>query len=273
MKRLISLLTLLVFFSFPSLNSGYAAVSSPWSTTYNCAEWTQSSGAPSCDGLQSYGSWTCNPGAKEEQITAAANNPNGGGGRGQRQWVGDGANVNSGGLKISFLSAYSELWVRWYMRYQNGFKWNPLIYDKILYFNPGESRAVVPEWYGADQSNVWTFSGQNYTGSGGWTTIMGGSASDGQWHAYEVHLKMDTNGSNGTAEMWIDGIKRVSHTNVNFGTQSGWTYFVIGENQSSPNNGGCFYVDFDDISVSITGYIGLITNTLAPAPPSSLTVQ
>src|SRR4030065_730815 len=32
-----------------------AVVTLPWSTTYNCPDWTQSDGVPSCDGLLDYG--------------------------------------------------------------------------------------------------------------------------------------------------------------------------------------------------------------------------
>jgi len=242
---------LLIFFP----ETSFAGVNIPWSTTYNCGEWSQGGESPSCDGLRGYGNWTCS--GNREHITSAANNPNGGGGKGQRHWEGDGTNRNSGSLAIEFNSLQPELWVRWYMRYEKGFKWSPLIYDKWLYFNPGEARAVVPEWHG-ENTNIWVNTSGNHRSSAanGWFAVMNGPTSDGRWHYYEIHLKMDTNGKNGVAEMWIDGNIKLSYGNVNFGTAGGWTYIVIGENQRSPNNGRCMFVDFDDIKISNQGYIG-----------------
>src|SRR5437867_9355689 len=78
----------------------------PWSTTYNCLEMVQGTSpwnaypAPLCDSIQSFGGWTAN--GQGEQITSAANNPGGGGGRGQRQWVCDGSNCNSGSTIVNF---------------------------------------------------------------------------------------------------------------------------------------------------------------------------
>ena len=102
-----------------------AAVDLPWSTTYDCLEWDQSQGSPSCDGLALGGGWTCE--GLGEQITSDANYPNGAGGKGQRHWKGDGIdNVTSGGLSLAFQTPQKELWIRWYMRYEEGFKWSYL---------------------------------------------------------------------------------------------------------------------------------------------------
>src|SRR5688500_1127099 len=84
-----------------------ALINLPWSTTFNCPEWNQSLGLLAsivkCNGLAGGGAWTSSAGSKE-QITSAANNPSGGGGRGQRSWIGDGVNNGSGGMSVSFLS-------------------------------------------------------------------------------------------------------------------------------------------------------------------------
>ncbi len=251
-----------------------APVALPWSTTYNCPTWTQSNGLSeatvNCDSLKGWGTWTCS-GGKEEQITSAANYTAGGGGNGQRQWVGDGVNSNSGGLWIEFASVQSEFWVRWYMRYQAGFKWSIFNYDKILYVNSGQSNPVVIEWYGSDESAFWVLTpSANYrSGTGkGWTSTMGGAGSDGLWHYYEAHLKTDTNGSNGVAEMWIDGTQVLADNSVNYNTTPGWNFILIGSNQASPNNGGCMAVDFDDIKISNTGYIGPLSTLAKPQRPT-----
>lgn len=253
-------------------------VTLPWSTTYNCPTWTQSDGlgeaTVNCDSLKGWGTWKCDQQAdgiiKEEEITSAANHAAGDGGKGQRQWNGDGVNKNSGGLSIEFTPAQPEFWVRWYMRYQAGFQWNPLSYDKIIYIDVNAKNTpplykntdIIIEWYGANQSRIHVQSvagGQSLhsaSGVGSWPSTMGGAGSDGLWHSYEVHLKMDTTGSNGVAEMWIDGTQVIFYNTVNFGTYDGWTQILFGSNQLSPNNGGCRSVDFDDIAIRNTGYIG-----------------
>ena len=182
-----------------------ASVSLPWSTTYNCGEWEGTSGL-SCSGLQIHGVTACD--VHYEQITSSADYSGGGGGRGQRHWENDGQNHNTGGFDLYFNSAQSQLWIRWYMRYQSGFAWNPLGYDKIfdIASTVGGYDAIVEFTY--DRFDV-VAQGASYHHyfDPGWTGIMGGSTSDGQFHCYEVHLKMDTNGANGIAEFWLDGIE------------------------------------------------------------------
>jgi hypothetical protein len=103
----------------------------------------------------------------------------------------------------------------------------------------------------------------------------GNRQSDGQWHAYEVHLKLNTPGiADGVAETWIDGIRRISATGIDFIRTGGWTYLAMAENAGYAANGRDAYVDYDDVVISTTGYIGpLPTDTLAPAAPTNLTVQ
>ncbi len=246
-----------------------AGVDLAWSTTYDCSDWSQG-GALNCDGISAYGDWTC--GSQGEQITSAANNSSTG--NGQRHWKGAGKNVNSGGLVINFNSPQSELWIRWYMRYEPGFQWSTLGYDKILYLD-----GTVPEFYDWDRVNV-NVGGVNHASeTGGWDTVMrngmpdpatGHRTSDGQFHCYEIHLK--NSGSNGAAEFWVDGVKYLSESNVNYGTD--FTHVIIGSNQSSPGNSGCSYVDFDDVAISNTGYIGPLSRTKPaikkPSAPANL---
>jgi hypothetical protein len=250
--------------------TGQAGVNLPWSTSYDCSDWSQG-GQLSCDSLVKYGDWTCGSGQKE-QITAQANNPLGAGGKGQRQWAGDGTNDNSGSTVITFNAPQRELWIRWYMRYEAGFKWSALQYDKLIYLD----NTTVPEFYGWDSVNVYTApSGNHASATGGWDTVMkngaidpatGHRTSDGQWHWYEVHLKND--GTNGIAEFWVDGVRYLSAANVNFGTD--FTHVIIGENQNSPNNGGCSFIDFDDLAISSTGSLGPVAGAKRPAAPKNL---
>jgi hypothetical protein len=255
------------FLSFPGRSE--AGVNLPWSTTYNCSDWNGSGGV-NCDSLTMHGGWTCE--GQAEQITAAANNSSAG--KGQRHWKGDGQNVNSGGLTIPFNSPQSEIWVRWYMRYQAGFKWSSLGYDKIIYLD----NTTVPEFYGWDRLNVYAGGSNHASTTGGWDTVMkageldpatGHRRADGKWHWYEVHLK--NNGSSGIIEFWVDGVKYLSQNNASIGTD--FTEVLFGSNQNNPNNGGCYYVDYDDIAISTTGYIGPLSGSepgKKPSPPKNL---
>ena len=279
--------TLFMFCMFLLLpNVASAAVNLPWSTTYNCSDWTQSNGLQTvnCDGLRGEGGWTCDNGAgtvREEQITAAANYSGGGGGKGQRHWLGDGVNNVSGGLAAAFQSSQSELWVRWYMRYEQGFEWNPYLGNqKILYFDPTAFPRLIVEYYGQDRVQIYSYaSGQGYPSVGnGWNTIManggtdarGNKTSDGQWHLWEFHVKMDTNGSNGVLELWIDNNKVIDVNNANLAAAP-LSSLLIGSNGFTPGNGRCMYVDYDDIVIRPTGPIGgSMPDKLAPSPANGL---
>ena len=288
-NKLFSLLMLsLAFFLQPSALN--AAVNLPWSTTYNCPDWTQSNGLSNitCDGLSTHGGWTCSNGdgtVEEEQITVAANYSGGSGGKGQRHWKGDGTNNVSGGLRIAFNSPQSELWIRWYMRYEQGFEWNPLVQDKILYIDVGTHPFLIFGYNWPDEIQFSADGNPYSVGTGnGWNTIMvngttdarGNKRSDGQWHLYEIHIKMDTNGGNGIGEVWIDGIKRFFRSDMDFGSQTGkigWSHIAIGENNQIPTTTRCMYVDFDDIIISTTGPIGGGVDAQAPSVPAGLTAQ
>ena len=237
-----------------------AAVDLPWSTTYDCLEWDQSQGSPSCDGLALGGGWTCE--GLGEQITSDANYPNGAGGKGQRHWKGDGIdNPNSGGLSLSFNTPQKELWIRWYMRYEEGFKWSYLNYDKWLYIHTNVKGCdVIPEFCWSNGIVVGVQGGgdayQIYNDSRGWQYVYG-TESDGSWFCVEIHIKMDTNGSDGVGELWLDGKLVASNYAVNYSSnnstaQQGWTWFLVGSNQKSANNGRPMYVDFDDFYVTNT---------------------
>jgi hypothetical protein len=240
-----------------------AGVDLPWATTFSCGDWRQPGDALACDGLVSGGNWACTQGgAFYEQIIPEAGNPTGGGGSGQRHFIGDGHNVNSGGTVVTFNQAQPELWIRWYMRYSPGFAWSRLDYQKILYIHtdrPGTD--VLPEWYGADGFRVYA---QNGGGSYsceqcGWATLNKGNGADGEWHYYELHIRMDTNGHDGVIESWIDGSRIISVADADLGTRPGWYGILIGSNQSIPANGGCASVDYDDIAVSNLGAIGPVS--------------
>jgi hypothetical protein len=274
----------------PRAQSGLA-----FSTTFNCPDWNQTMGgadqnvcAPG-DGIDGWGAWTTSKGTVDS-ITSAANFPGGGGGKGLRHMRGDGGNNNGGGIRIVFPSRLNDLWIRFYMRYQSGFGWeyDQPHYTKDLYVNVNATNqgsiftiGFHNGYFGVGLVNPGSMNLVDTSRQGGWQDINRGTKGDGQWHAYETHVKMDTNGSNGIAESWVDGILVHRHTNVNWGGSTGWHGFewlLLGSNQNKViNNGVEMYTDYDDVAVSGTGYIGPIgggqsSSSGAPSAPVNLRI-
>ena len=221
---LLALTVIILTLYYPNIS--ISAVNLPWSTTFDCNDWkTSDGGYTGCDGLNKHGTWSCDNGdgtRMEEQITSAANYPGGGGGKGQRHWIGDGVNNISGGLSASFTSPQNEIWMRWYMRYESGFEWNVLNNQKIIYFDPISYTRLIIHYYGIDKIRVYSYAAktgyasQNGTG---WKSMMGGLSSDGKWHLWEIHIKMDTNGKNGIIELLTDGKRVINERTANLGGQ------------------------------------------------------
>jgi len=248
-------------------------------TTFNCPDWNQSMGltdAVVCsagDGIAGSGMWTAN--GYGDEITANANNPGGGGGKGFRHYRGNGQNSDGGGLQITLPTSVREMWVRFYMRYSLGFAWSggAPSYTKENYWGACGSGCVV---FGIQGNHSWgvNYNGAtNYPSSLSWSASQGGSTGDGKWHAYEYHLKQ--NGTAGTIEVWVDGVRYLNTTTANLGSTP-WQSFKLGENQADVT--GCSpicYTDYDDIAISTTGYIGPIGG--APSgtipPPQNLRVN
>jgi hypothetical protein len=246
-------------------------------TTFNCADWNQSMGlgesnvCSSGDGIAGNGGWTSPGHPLGDEITSAANNPAGGGGKGFRHWVADGVNSGGGGIRILF-PARSEVWIRYYIRYQSGFAWGSSTFHKHIYVNQGAPgtfyfglhSGLVGGHVERDQTN-----GGNKQSSVTWANMQGGSTGDGSWHSLEVHARMNSSGasSDGVLEFWLDGTKIYSNSSIHFSDSSGATFAeFFTSNHNAPQNGGDFYVDYDDIAVSASGYIGTIGTPGLPAP-------
>lgn len=252
-----ALFAVLIALLLPSISIGAISFSGgKWSTTFSCAEQSQFVGSLACDGLDWWNNYTDVPG-HTTQIIADANNPSGGGGRGARFWVTTGQNLNTGTINATFPSYQKEMWIRWYSRHQLGWSFSNLEDDKNLYiWSAGNVTQVIPEFY----QNSYRLTAQAtpdpnpvITAGWGWNQVMGGSTGDGQWHCFEIYLKMDTNGSNGVGRFWVDGILRASNTAVNWSNnnttaQQGWDHFYFEENQKYISNGP-WYVDYDDVVV------------------------
>jgi hypothetical protein len=230
-------------------------------TTFDCPDWIQGMGGADADvcstgdGISGHGDWISSLGSRD-QITAAANNPSGAGGKGLRHWRGDGQNNGGGGLSITLPAPVTEMWVRLYMRYSLGFAWTggaPL-YTKDNYWGACGSGCVI---FGIQGNHAWgvNYNGDvNYSSSLSWSQSQGGNTGDGQWHLYEYHLKQD--GSAATIEIWVDGVRYLNLTNADLGSTP-WRNFKLGENQATATgcNPDC-YTDYDDVAISTSGYIG-----------------
>lgn len=253
----------------------WAIDSLPWSTTFNCEDWQQPN-TLTCDTIVKYGDWTCDA-SHPDQITAAANMSVGTGGKGYRHFKGPGHNQNGGGVAFS-TPTMPEFWIRYYLRYPIGFdisnrkdgNW----YDKQVYLNYGGPGM------GAFETDLmqhkWLYRGHRYkmgAGSGFYPVNGNQMHGDGLWHYYEWHINVNTN----VIQLWIDGVYKGSagtdekgNTWRGFGGVSGYNSFTIGSNQDTNSSSGCQGVDYDEIAISTTGYIGPVNASPDTTPPSGV---
>jgi hypothetical protein len=201
------------------------------------------------------GDWLSNGNGWEVRSEAAYS---GGTGLGSRHYR-DGENGVSGGIRCNLSSSVTELWFRFYSRYESGFPWTPSGspgYTKDIYGNQGGDW-----WIYGIQNTGWGVSfssSQNHDGGGAytWQDLMGGDTGDGLWHCHEFHIKKG-NGS-GEIHVWIDDVLRVTETGLSIGTGS-MSDFIILENQSTVAGLNSWYVDCDEFKVSDSGRVGPIS--------------
>lgn len=262
---IVLIFALSISFFYPKRS--HADITIPFSSTFNCPEQNQSTaGWVNCDGLKRAGAHTTSAG-NVSQITSSANFPGGGGGRGHRYWIGPGTNNNSGGIDFEF-PPQSELYVRWYVRWQPGLDLNNsqkmlyFAFGQNVYFDMGDNSTAIRVVVSGEPSTV-----QGW----GWDQLSDGNAlaniSDGSWHCTEIHVKRVPGSNNDIAEWWFDGVRRLHFTNLNF--SSDFTIFGAPANQRA-NVSVDMWNDTDDFEVRTTGPIGCLD---APAPPQNLEVR
>jgi len=249
-------------------------------TTFNCPDWDQTMGLSDSavcsngDGIAGSGSWTSSNGSVD-QITIAANNPAGGGGKGFRHWVGDGLNNGGGGIRVEW-APIREMWLRYYIRFQTGFAWGNSINMKTIYVNQNTSQGGT-FYFGLHQGFIGGHVTVDQTNGGNkhsnvtWSQMQGGSLGDGQFHCLEVHTKMNSvpGAADGIMEFWFDGtpIYRDSITHFSDVTNAGFIQTFVGSNHNDPQNSGQdAYVDFCDIAVSANGRVGCLGSVVLAAP-------
>jgi hypothetical protein len=242
-----------------------ATVTLPWSTTFNCDDWTAPN-ALSCDGMYIFAGGACTPENSQDQIGASSNYPIGGGGKGNTFWIGAGEENNSGALGVQLTTGVGEFWMRGYVKYSSSITWNgsSVAYQKMFYIT-GESGAVyiIPELYeqrfrvatgGTGGSGIVT------TNDYGWDAFW----DDGDWHCLELHIKTNTSNDpyDGVIQLWLDNVLAIDNSTADLGGVSAvWTTFHWGSNSSSPTQEACQPVFFDDLAISNTGRIGLLTRS------------
>ncbi|MEF3692434.1 MAG: hypothetical protein V3574_05270 [Candidatus Moraniibacteriota bacterium] len=183
---------------------------------------------------------------------------------------------------MDFSEPQKELWIRWYMRYENGASWkdNYVFFNKLFYMRtPGTAETatqMIPslsddfvlsaQSTGNDQ-NVPTFT------NAGWMDIYPTGVADGRWVCYEIYIKMDTQGVkicpdpenpnscyhsepfNGIGRLWVNGQMMGEYTNLNLSemhsdARQGWSWFDFTNNQADGQvNQALAYVDYDDIVI------------------------
>jgi hypothetical protein len=242
-------------FLFTTSNA-FAGINLPWSTTFNCSDWNKYSDPLNCDNISKKGAWTAEPGAYNEQITQSANYPGGAGGKGQRHWIGDGTNNNSGSIQINFNSSQKRFWMRWYQRWQAGFSpnWDTF---KNVWFEPNNGGRIIFHTGRPGIGGIDLFPPDSSTEvrNVGWgSSFYTGGTSDGSWHSFEVHLDIP----NKIWKLWINGKLITEKSNVDFAGASSILYIGLPSNVKNVSNGKVMYVDFDDVAISNTGYIGPI---------------
>jgi hypothetical protein len=262
-----------------------ASVTPPFTSTFDCNAWDQTSGisttAVGCDGIgPGTGNWNCTTGGNEyDAITSAANYPSGGGGRGYRHWVGV-QGSNGTGLNLMFTSNQTEFWFRTYVRFEDGFPFSSIDLFKMFYLHgsPGILSNIgylcLPQYLSDDSMYYYTQSGDHditiKCQNCGVSSIYGGNTSDGSWFEVDIHCKAENGGDNGVFQAWINGDLKIDRSDVTFGSSS-FSGFIIGSNVHGSAT-DCWYVDFDDIALSTTGYIGPLSGG-SPLPTVSVAVQ
>jgi hypothetical protein len=201
---------------------------SGWQTGFgNNGSWTVDNSSDYCDG-----------------VTVAANYPDGGGGRGLRHLRGNGENNAGGGMGVSLPTTASVLWLSMRIRFSKGFTLSPG-YTKDVYFhtNPFVIAGIQGGGPGFNVGGA-----NNYGGSLDWNTYnRGSSTADGTWHCWDFYW----NKLASSATVWIDGVRVLNSTTINYGGNDPFSSFEWGENQSSVSNcpAGTCWTDYDDLRI------------------------
>ena len=229
--------------------SAFAAQPLPFTASYNCPGFVQSSEIlpKGCTDIAD-SSWFGEPvgscGGNYSQLTSAANR-SGSAGLGARQWVGP---SYTNGFGINFTPT-SSVNIRWYERYAAGINLgnNP---HKDVYIRDvasGWNQYAIPEpdsQNGSYRIAIMSVGSNIYSNP----PVSIPSLIDGNWHCYEVHLDPRN------VSVWIDGAQVINNA---ISTSNTWSAVVFGSNTvSAIQNSTCLPIDYDDIAITAGTYIG-----------------
>ena len=212
---------------------------------------------------------------------------------GARFWAFDGTNKHSPTIRVYMPKPQPELWIRYYIRFQQGFNWSLQHYDKHLYLRtagpyliPGMSNGT---FYIHSNGHA---AGRNLYSSLTWNDHMGtpDNTSNGKWMCWEMYIKMDTDGTNGIERLWIDGNlvlnrNNINHSGGNADARQGWTWFDWHQNHNEIDNtngpiGADYaYVDYDDMVIynqtppNVDEHGNPFIGPLPPATPWGLSID
>src|SRR3990172_7060256 len=205
------------------------------------------------------GSWTARPANTPSLIGNSGLGPASPcfGGRTLRVYSGAGNSDVSSGLHFTLSPARSEIWVRYYIRYETGFGWTSRQWTKEVYGHTASpSKYFILGWAFSGNGDfinmgVEAESGINVGDSTlPWNTFAGGSTHDGAWDYVEYHVKTDTGSDNGVVEVWVNGTQYINRdTGITFGAGN-FATLDFGENQNNPNAGaGVLYREYAEMVV------------------------
>jgi len=195
-------------------------------------------------------------GEPKQQLLEAANNPAGSGyGFTHPNCDCNNCPRSSADWMIDWSGEYSEMWVRFYMKYEAGFTWSsfPFSYDKFLYFQHGG-----PSWIfeydskeGKAQLTAIQLPGNSvWSGTDDWLWSQGSNKGDGEWHCYEIYFKINPGTNGDTVRIWVDEVIRVDSNNAGIDSETPQAV-AFGANQACPNNDGNAYIYFDDFKIVV----------------------
>lgn len=271
----------------------------PYTHTWNCPETSYTTLGLVCNNL----GFDQNPNddglGHQSQIATASNFSLGGGFRGFRQWLGIVKNESSPGQYYNFFFGggptprqETNLWIRWYIRYQPGFTFGGGSPDghKIIYFQKAPS-GVDSMYLEFAHGNLRLTNGADIINSIGgfglnnfWNLSGTSSTADGSWHCAELHYKVESSvgARNAEAQLWIDDVLRLNGSGFATGS-AGIPAFTLPSNNHESGTGGAIWLDIDDLAISNTGRIGCPypyatmgtapASSSSPASPSGLQVK
>ena len=200
-----------------------------------------------------------------EVIAAAART----GTYGMRSYKGTPQNAGTDVVYLEFNDGLDEFWLRYYIRYQAGFAWaggNPS-YDKTFQFAASSfiggpsNLSILPQFAGSSFRIFAQGDSVQISAPVSWQSVFG-TVSDGQWHAFEVHWKLESffGASDGVGQVWIDDVLVLDDSSVQWAlTASRWVPMRNMDwegNQHEVTTQG-YYIDIDDITL----YRKIPTNT------------